>query len=317
MKSKLKSKGIKEKLRPIPKGRAQFMLGFTKGTTRPLLTLYDTGCYSVLFAEGVPEKELGPAKRKTSGPYCVNGVGDTTVRVNDEWTCSIPLIDGTRQAVEGWSVDRVTGTLPYVDMTKAEAEIKENLAKENTDPNLNVESLKCPPVLGGNVDILLGMLYKNIFPKELYSLDNGLTIYSLKVTPHDKKFTACIGGPHESFKFMAEQAGSWNIVFVNLMEQLETYKCFGAPKLSTSLMTQEEKDFALQFQEWDNNEFPVDEIKSVWNHTKEDEIYEVMPKVPMPSGPESPSTVKNNLNEQCSISISLVQFAVSVIEERL
>ena len=46
----LKKKGIKDqRLLPVPAGRAHFMIGSTQGKTRPLLTLYDTGCGSVLF----------------------------------------------------------------------------------------------------------------------------------------------------------------------------------------------------------------------------------------------------------------------------
>jgi hypothetical protein len=96
------------------------MIGNSEGKTRDLLTLYDSGCYSVLFAKGVPEKELGPAVMKTKGPFQVNAVGDTSVTVNNEWMCSIGLIDGTRQVLEGWDVDRITAALPYIDMRKAE-----------------------------------------------------------------------------------------------------------------------------------------------------------------------------------------------------
>ena len=74
LKLKLKGKKVSEEIRPVPKGKSQFMIGHSMGKTRKLLTLYDTGCYSVLFAKGVPEKELGPAVRKTKGPFQVNAV---------------------------------------------------------------------------------------------------------------------------------------------------------------------------------------------------------------------------------------------------
>ena len=54
LKKKMNASGINEELRPVPKGRAQFIIGYTRGKTEPLLTLYDTGCGSVLFKEGVP-----------------------------------------------------------------------------------------------------------------------------------------------------------------------------------------------------------------------------------------------------------------------
>ena len=54
----------------------------------------------------------------------VNGVGDTQVKVNDLWMCSVPLRDGSRQPIEGWAVDKVTGTFPLVKMKAAEEQIK-------------------------------------------------------------------------------------------------------------------------------------------------------------------------------------------------
>ena len=159
LKKKMSASGVKQQLRPVPKGRAQFVIGYTKGKTRGLLTLYDTGCGSVLFREGVPQHELGMSVLKNKGPYIVKGVGDTTVKVNDEYMCSVSLNDGTRQVLEGWTVDKITATLTTVNMTLAEAEIKASL-KDNEE----LQSLKCHQTIGGQCGILLGILYNSIFP---------------------------------------------------------------------------------------------------------------------------------------------------------
>ena len=44
LKLKLKGKKVSEEIRPVPKGKSQFMIGHSMGKTRKLLTLYDTGC---------------------------------------------------------------------------------------------------------------------------------------------------------------------------------------------------------------------------------------------------------------------------------
>ena len=57
----------------------------------------------------------------------VTGVGNTCVRVNDEWQTSLSLVDGSRQAVEGWTVDEITAPMPQLDLSKAIAEIKADM----------------------------------------------------------------------------------------------------------------------------------------------------------------------------------------------
>ena len=130
----------------------------------------------------------------------VKGVGDTTVKVNDEYMCSVSLFDGSRHVMEGWTVDKITAPLPKVNMMAAETEIKESL-KENQE----LQKLCCQPTVGGDCDILLGILYTSIFPIAVHSLPNGLTIYKLQISSHDSKYNCAIGGPHESFEFMANQ----------------------------------------------------------------------------------------------------------------
>ena len=101
--------------------------------------------------------------------------------------------------------------------------------------------------MGGSIDILLGITYNSIFPQPLHSLETGLTIYKLVITSHDPKYSYTIGGPHESFLSMANYFGGFRIFFANLQQQLESYRNFGPPKISKSLLTEEDVNFAEQF----------------------------------------------------------------------
>ena len=245
MKKKLNRQGLKQQLRPVAKGAPQFMLGLAEGRTRPLLHLYDTGCGSVLFKTGVPEKELKGCVLKTKGPFQVGGVGGTSVKVNDEFMVTISLADNTRQICEGWTIDRITDALPFVDLRQAERDLK------SSDPdNVELQQLQCPPQIGGEVDVLMGILYSNIFPRPVHSLSNGLTIYEMRVTPHDPQLNAVIGGPHSSFRFMAQDIGGIAILFANLSQQLENYKNYGPPQIGKALMSEEDFRFAKKFMEW-------------------------------------------------------------------
>ena len=77
----------------------------------------------------------------------------------------------------------------------------------------------------------------------------------MKITPHNLKFNAVIGGPHETFKLMSAYAGGIAIMFAYLSQQLETYKNFGPPKIEKTIMSFEDTLFAKQFQEWDKENF--------------------------------------------------------------
>ena len=51
--------------------------------------------------------------------------------------------DGTRQVLEGFTVDKITATLPFVNLATAESELKAD-SKENKE----LQKLKCHPEVG-------------------------------------------------------------------------------------------------------------------------------------------------------------------------
>ena len=113
-------------------------------------------------------------------------------------------------------------------------------------------------MLGGRVQILIGIKYNSIFPISVHSLPNGLTIYRLQTSSHSKHFTAAIGGPHESFnQTMADNANlsGFTHLFVNLRERMNDLRMLETSTLSSSVMTMKEKVFAVK-----HNEFGVPEL---------------------------------------------------------
>ena len=183
----------------------------------------------------MPEKELNGCVLKTKGPVKVQGVGGTSVKVNDEFKVNISLADGTRQICEGWNMDRITDALPFVDLREAERDLK------NSQPDNDLlQQLKCPSQIGGQVDVLMGILYQNIFPHPVHSLSNGLTIYEMRVTPHEPHFNAVIGGPHSSFRFMAQEMGGVAMLFADMSQRLKNFKVYGPPQIGKTLMSAED-----------------------------------------------------------------------------
>ena len=58
------------------------------------------------------------------GQFNINAVGGTSVQVKDEFMVTANLADGTRQAMQGWCIDRITDALPFVNLKQAEQELK-------------------------------------------------------------------------------------------------------------------------------------------------------------------------------------------------
>ena len=55
------------------------------------------------------------------------------------------------------------------------------------------------------MDVLVGILYQNMFPRPVFSLENELTIFEMRVNPHDANIKAGIGGPHCTFRHLAQR----------------------------------------------------------------------------------------------------------------
>ena len=50
--------GVRDPLQPIAPGIAQFLISYSKGKNRPLMSHYDTGSSKILFRDGVPQHKL-------------------------------------------------------------------------------------------------------------------------------------------------------------------------------------------------------------------------------------------------------------------
>ena len=90
----------------------------------------------------------------------MGAVGGTSVQVKDDFMVTVNLVDGSRQVLERWTIDKITDALPFVDLRQAEHELKSNLPNDD-----ELQNLHCPAQIGGEVDVLVGILYQNMFPR--------------------------------------------------------------------------------------------------------------------------------------------------------
>ena len=196
----------------VPEGEPLFLFSCAVGKTRSIKIFYDGGCSHVVIKDEIPDKEL-PGTMTKKGPLQINGVGNTKITVGDEWSCLLDLVDGTKQTIQGVTVDKITSKFPRIKLKEATAEIKAS------DPNnRKLQKLRVPDEVGGDADILLGTLYNAIFPVIIHTLPCGLFIAKLKVASPGNKWTGVIGGPHRSFQALLEQTGSPSYLMAHFVD---------------------------------------------------------------------------------------------------
>ena len=156
----------------------------------------------------------------------------------DAWMVKIKMMDGSCQVLEGLSVEKVTTEFPEISIKAAVNEVKSSKPK-----GTQLQSIKVPDKVGGNVDILLGIKYNAFFPVLIHMLPNGLGIYKLKVKSFGNKFTGVIAGPHSSFDKLLQKVGNGAYLLHIFTEGVQTWRTLGAPKLEvmkTPIMTEED-----------------------------------------------------------------------------
>ena len=145
--------GCEEAVHPIPEGDGIFMFTLTPDINgNPLQTFMDTGANSFIMKTGVEKRIISVKINK--GPVSVSVAGGLEVSASGEYGALIQLADGSFQAVRGLCMDTVVGKLPFYRLKPLLSQIKE----ENPD-NQRLKQLNVPKVLGGNVDLLLGIKY--------------------------------------------------------------------------------------------------------------------------------------------------------------
>merc|ERR1711954_446427 len=71
-----------------------------------------------------------------------------------------------------------------------------------------IQNLQVPKVIGGEVQMILGIKYQNIYPEVVHTFPNGLTIFKSKLMPTKPGTLACIGGPVEALETLCGIAGA-------------------------------------------------------------------------------------------------------------
>ena len=209
---KLRQEVEGSKVIEVPEGEPLFLFSSAIGKTRPINVFYDKGCSHVVFQDRVPRHELVFVMTK-KGPLAITGVGDTRVKVKDEWACLDDKTDGCKQVVQGVTVDHITAPYPLINISEAVKEVKAADLK-----NKELQNLRVPAVAGGEANILFGILYESCHPVHIHMLPSGLFLAKLKLATPDDQWTGVMGGPHKSFEVLSQQAGDVTQLMAHFVE---------------------------------------------------------------------------------------------------
>ena len=177
------------KVQKIPQGEPVFIFCVIQGLNGPVMSFIDGGCNCWLAQEGIPEKEFISVKL-TDGPIPLSVASGMTAYASAEYASLLPLANGNYQTVRGLTMPTVTGDMPQLSLIPAFEQIKAECAS-----NKRIQNLKIPSVVGGKIQMILGIKYQNIYPEILHSFPSGLTVFESKFRPYEPGALACIGGP--------------------------------------------------------------------------------------------------------------------------
>ena len=116
------------------------------------------------------------------------------------------LLDGSYQAIRSLAVPKVTADMPRLGLRPLVAEIKKRYRSHPDIANLN--NLKVPQVLGGEIDAIIGIQYANTYPELVFSLPNGLQIFKSKFKAPRENKLLYVGGPLGLMELITSNVGA-------------------------------------------------------------------------------------------------------------
>ena len=216
----MRKKKLDKTIHPIPPGDPVFIFCVFQGKQGPVQVFIDSGANCWLSLDGIPQNQMDSVMLD-NGPIPIGVAGDMTVYAKAEWASLIPLADNTCQVVRGLTMDKVTADMPTIDLTPIYDAIK-----AECKGNPVIQNIKVPGVVGGCVDMILGIKYQSIYPEPIHCMSNGLTIFKSKLKPTSPGMLACIGGPIDKLEQLCHVTGTKSAMnyLSHLVQNLDDYK---------------------------------------------------------------------------------------------
>ena len=161
---------------------------------------YDDGCFDACFKKSAIDrlKKFNRSEQTEEGPMIITGVGGhKSICPHGEYTVSLPLANGGNAKLSGLCLDRVTGDFPKYKLKNIESEFHREDA-EVLHSNHKGNLPKLPDEVGGEVDIMIGTLYRKYQPIEVLRLASGLSLLRSAFKNVDSS-DGVIAGPYPKF----------------------------------------------------------------------------------------------------------------------
>ena len=171
-----------------------FMMMRLAGVSRGINLVFDTACTGVILQDAIPGRQL-KASKSNDETIELEGLGSkkSTAR---KWTISLPHKNKNVCVVtQAFSVENILGPLPPIDLTSALNLVKEDALMEMPE-NVEIQRAQVYSYMRGNIEILCGIRLNSVFPEPVHALQNGLTLYKLKLRSQNPMHKYCLGGPY-------------------------------------------------------------------------------------------------------------------------
>ena len=157
---------------------------------------FDSGCGDLVCKMEAITQLAGMGRVKVlDRPLTISGVGDKTISKHGMYSVKIPMHNGKDANLSGICLDRITADFPIYPFKKVEKDIRGAYAAVKRDRK-NLPNL--PHSVGGQTDLMIGIQYLKYFPRQIFRLPNGLTIYESQFVNSDGS-RGLVGGPHRVF----------------------------------------------------------------------------------------------------------------------
>ena len=188
-----------------------FLLQNITVNDRKLLVFYDSGCMTAAISTTAAATMESVNVRPGPSTMCVAG-GDVIQIPGGDEQVVIPMTEKKGYAtLTAVCMDQVTSPFPTWHISKAWDEIISEFQTEF--PELDAKrDLPTPPaeVGGKEVDLIIGIKYYKYFPKPLYALPSGLTIYLTRLTASNNE-NCILGGPHQAWRHCVSSSNSLGV----------------------------------------------------------------------------------------------------------